>query len=301
MTERRLGRGLDSLVASTSDKTGQQVLELPLDSIEANPDQPRSVMNAATLDGLAQSIRSHGVLQPIVVQRLETGYRLVAGERRLRASRLAGRGTIPALIIEATGSRSLELALIENIQRENLGAIEEAAAYEALIEKTGLTHQLVADRLGKSRAAVTNTLRLLELPDRVKQLLAEGQMSAGLARALLGANTQSEREQLAELAIRRHWSVRQIEAHIRETRTQHAPKGRRAFVRKYSSYEDMLMRKYDANVSIRGTDDGGAIVFKWSNSEGLARLIDQLSAGSKAIGQAAPQTRVEPNLSSTPE
>ncbi len=301
MAERRLGRGLDSLVASTSDRAGQQVLELPIDSIEANPDQPRSVMNAATLDGLAQSIRTHGVLQPIVVQRLESGYQLVAGERRLRASRLAGRGTIPALVVDASGSRSLELALIENIQRENLGAIEEAAAYEALIDRTGLTHQLVADRLGKSRASVTNTLRLLELPDKVKQLLAEGQLSTGLARALLGANTQSEREQLAELAIKRHCTVREIEAHIRETRAKFAPKGRRAFIRKYATYEDILRRKYDANITIRGSDAGGAIVFKWSKSEDLLRLIDQLSTGSNSDGQSTAPARVELNSRLAPE
>ena len=171
MIERRLGRGLESLITSTNEARGQQVVPVPVASVRPNPDQPRHTVSEASLEGLSRSIRALGVLQPIIVQRQVDGYQLVAGERRLQASKLAGLETVPALVVDASGVKSLEMALIENIQRENLSALEEAAAYEALLSRASLTHQELADRVGRSRAAVTNTLRLLDLPDGVKGLL----------------------------------------------------------------------------------------------------------------------------------
>src|SRR5215470_10136827 len=214
--ERRLGRGLDSLIPRTAAPVGRSVLEVPVEAVSPNPDQPRQAFNEASLEALAASIRVHGVVQPIVVQAAGTGYQLIAGERRLRASKLAGRATIPALVVEPpTGAGSLEVALIENIQRENLGPLEEAAAYEALLARASLTHQALADRIGRSRVSVTNTLRLLELPEGVKRLVNAGALSAGQARAVLGAEGDVERERLAQHAVRNGWTVRQIEGHAR--------------------------------------------------------------------------------------
>src|SRR5262249_52813974 len=149
------------LIPRSAAPAGRSVLEVPVEAVAPNPDQPRQVFNEASLEALAASVRVHGVVQPIIVQATAGGYQLIAGERRLRASKLAGKTTIPALVVEPpSGSGSLEVALIENIQRENLGPLEEAAAYEALLAGAALTHQALADRLGRSRVSVTNTLRL---------------------------------------------------------------------------------------------------------------------------------------------
>jgi ParB family transcriptional regulator, chromosome partitioning protein len=183
---RGLGRGLGALIPR--GQTG--LLELELDRIAPNPQQPRLQVDEASLDELAESIHEHGVLQPVVVARVEgqaEGYFLVAGERRWRAARLAGLTTIPALVKEAVPRQRLELALVENIQREDLSPLELAAAYRALIDEHGLTQEQVARRVGKSRVAVANTLRLLQLPRQAREALAAGRITEGHARALLAA------------------------------------------------------------------------------------------------------------------
>src|SRR5262245_17421899 len=210
MIDRRLGKGLESLIARTVPAPDLRIHDIPVGEIAPNPRQPRQVINEAALEGLAQSIRAHGVLQPVVVRRAASGFELVAGERRLRASRLAGKATIPALIIEAAEMQSLELALIENIQRENLGALEEADAFHEILNSTDMTQQQLADRLGRSRASVANTLRLLELPDEVKQLLRSGALSAGQAKALLAGKSAGDISALAVEASRHNWSVREL-------------------------------------------------------------------------------------------
>jgi ParB family transcriptional regulator, chromosome partitioning protein len=286
MTERRLGRGLDSLITRTTEAVGGQVVEVPLDAIQPNPDQPRSRINEAALEGLAQSIRTHGVLQPIVVQRVAGGFQLIAGERRFRASRLAGRGTVPALVIEAQGVKSLELALIENVQRENLGALEEAVAYEALLTKAGLTHQDLAARLGKSRAAVTNTLRLLELPDEVKRLLGTGALSAGQARALLAVGSPDQMLSLAEAACRESWSVREVEQRARQQPRNGSRRRKGATVRPdrpMGDYEEQLRHLYGTKVTIDDRNGRGDVRFAFYSGQDRGRLIHLLlTAGAAA-------------------
>jgi len=291
MVERRLGRGLETLISRTTVDEGQQVVEVSLDEIRPNPDQPRHTIEPEALEGLAQSIRRHGVLQPVIVQRLADGYQLVAGERRLRASRLAGRPTIPALVIEAAGRRSLELALIENIQRENLNALEEATAYEALLSRDGSTQVELAEQLGKSRVAVTNALRLLELPDEVKSFVKSGALSAGQARALLGARSPTDMVALARVTVRDRLSVREVERRVSERRAvrdRRQGKAARATAKKYSPYEDELRALFGTKVAVEEDGNRGRLSFEFYSEADRARLIHLLlTAGRAVAGKSA--------------
>ncbi len=295
MIEKRLGRGLESLISRTQPATpevlGQElVVEIPTDSVVPNPDQPRQVMSQASLEGLAQSIRRHGVLQPIIVQRLAHGYQLVAGERRLQASRLAERSTVRALIVDVDADQSLELALIENIQRENLSALEEAAAYEAIIARRGMTHQELADTVGKARTTVTNTLRLLDLPDGVKLLVDSGALSAGQARALLGAADAEQMEALASMAAKSGWSVREVERRVRDAGSavkapsRGQPKARSEPINA-SDIEEKLRRLYGTRVTVKSSNDKGEIRFEFYSGADRDRLLHSLLKGPEAADQ----------------
>ena len=215
-----LGKGLASLIppASTEADDGEVALrDIPLTAIEPNPGQPRTQFDEESLGELTASIRELGVLQPILVREVAAGmFQLIAGERRWRAARRAGLATIPA-IVRTTDDRGLvEQALVENLQRQDLTALEEAAAFQQLIEDFGLTHDDVATRVGKSRSTVTNTVRLLQLPAAIQRFVAEGQLTAGHARALLGSPDRAFQEQLARQAVAEHWSVRETEDAVRD-------------------------------------------------------------------------------------
>ncbi len=220
MTQKRsgLGRGLGALipteVPSSSDAA---LLDLPPSAIEPNRLQPREHFDEDTLVSLTASVKELGVLQPVLVRRIDRDrYELIAGERRWRAAKRAGLATIPALVREIDDRHSLEQALVENLHRQDLNALEEAAAYNQLMEDFSLTQEEVAQRVGKSRSAVANTLRLFQLPASVQKLIAEGRLSAGHARALLGTPDRAVQEALAERALEEAWSVRQVEAAVRE-------------------------------------------------------------------------------------
>lgn len=216
-----LGKGLSSLIppADTApvDHTGGAVLqEVPVAEIRPNPNQPRVHFDEEALSELTASIQQIGVLQPVLVRPLEAGgYELIAGERRWRAAGRAGLATIPAVIRATDDVASVEQALVENLHRQDLTPLEEAAAYQQLIEDFGLTHEQVADRVGKSRSAITNTLRLLQLPPSIQHLLADGRLSAGHARALLGTPDRTLQEQLARLAVDEGWTVRVVEEAVK--------------------------------------------------------------------------------------
>jgi len=286
--EQRLGRGLDSLISRTvHDEQLHSGQEIPLADIRSNPRQPRRFIDEEALEGLATSIRNHGVLQPIIVRRVDGGYELIAGERRFRASGLAGRTSVPATIIEAEGIRTLELALIENIQRENLTALDEAAAYQQLVLSTGVTHQELAKRVGKSRAAVTNALRLLELPEGVRERLAAGELSAGQARALLAAHGPDQMLELAEAAIRNRWSVREVEEAVRggqppAQRKPRASKSRkqaadaRPLIKNQKHYEDELRLRFGTQVRITDRGGRGEVSFSFFTEKDRERLIHLL-------------------------
>ncbi len=285
MIEKRLGRGLESLITRTSprESSPDQVVEVELDAIVANPAQPRQIMDETALEGLARSIGRHGVLQPVVVQRSGTGYQLVVGERRVRASRLAGKTTVPAIVVDVDEQRSLEMAIIENIQRENLTALEEASAFEALIAGNGWTHQEVADHLGKARATVSNTLRLLELPDSVKVLVQSGALSAGQGRALLGSGTEAEIETLAHRVVKDNWSVRDVETHARALKGKtKKTRRRRAAVSPMGTYEEKLRQLYGTRVVVKDAGEKGEVRFEYYSADDRDRLLHQLMQGERA-------------------
>ena len=212
MKKSGLGRGLDSLFADNSSEDGKEVSTLRISDIEPNKDQPRKDFDAEALAVLADSIREHGVLQPILVRPIsESRYQIVAGERRWRASKMAGLTEIPAVIREMTEEETMQLAMIENLQREDLNAIEEALGYELLMTRYHMTQDEVSKRVGKSRSAVANALRLLKLPKKTSELVRSGALSAGHARALLQSDDETLIDEVAEKIVRTGMSVRDAE------------------------------------------------------------------------------------------
>lgn len=219
-----LGKGLGALIpAEVGDRTST-LLEVPIASVQPNPHQPRRSFDEEALGSLTASIRELGVLQPILVRAItDDSYELIAGERRWRAAKRAGLPTIPAIVRDASEMASVEQALVENLHRQDLNPLEEAAAYQQLIEVFGLTHDRISARVGKSRVAITNALRLFQLPPTVQKLLAEGQITAGHARALLGTPDRSYQEALARRTVAEQLSVRAVEDAVRERNGQGRP------------------------------------------------------------------------------
>lgn len=218
----RLGKGLDALIPA-GERPTEGIREVPVHHILPNPHQPRTRLSEEELEELAASIRTHGLLQPLIVTRIEDGavgerYQLIAGERRWRAAKRAGLERVPVVVREATEQQMLEWALIENVQRADLNPLEEALAYQQLAETFGLSHSQIAERVGKSRVTVTNMLRLLKLPPAVQQLVLDGELSEGHARALLALETAEEMVEAANIVRRRGLSVRQTEALVRRWR-----------------------------------------------------------------------------------
>ncbi len=218
-----LGRGMAALlsnapapVPAASLAAGRVFLSLPVEAVERNPGQPRKRFDEARLEELAASIRQHGVVEPILVRREGQRYRIVAGERRWRAAQRAGLKEIPALVREATDAQAFELALVENLQRADLNAIEEAEAYQALVDEHGLTQEAVAERVGKERSSVANALRLLKLPDDVRDAVRDGRLEMGHARALLGLDEVEAIRRATAQVLREGLSVRATEALVRE-------------------------------------------------------------------------------------
>ncbi len=218
-----LGRGMAALLSNAAPPPsapaaaapGRSVLSLPVEAVERNPDQPRKRFDEAKLEELAASIREHGIVEPILVRKEGGRYRILAGERRWRAAQRAGLREVPALVREATDREAFELALVENIQRADLNAIEEAEAYDVLASDHGLTQEEIATRVGKERSTVANALRLLKLPEEVRDAVRTGQLDMGHARALLGLGGADEMRKLAQRAVREGLSVRALEALIR--------------------------------------------------------------------------------------
>lgn len=274
-----LGRGLDALLAVPETETGAG--SIAVDSVDPNPRQPRTRFDDEAMDALAASIREVGVLQPIVVGPADPDGRhvLVAGERRLRASKLAGLDEIPAVIRDSDEATQLAEALIENVQREDLGPIEEAEAYQSLMEDFDMRHEDVAQRVGKSRSSVTNSVRLLNLPGQIQGLLADGSLSAGAGRALLGLEDTAYAITIAEQAASEEWSVRQTEDAVRERREGPAPekmaRGRQAVDRpaQIIALEGRMAETLGTSVKIDyGKRGGGKMVIKFGSLDDLERI-----------------------------
>lgn len=212
LKKRGLGKGLDAIFAENTTEDSEKAVILKLSEIEPNREQPRRDFDEAALEELAQSIAQHGVLQPLLVRPLPGGvYQIVAGERRWRASRMAGIKTVPAIVREMSDSEMMELALVENLQREDLSVIEEAEGYQVLIHTYEMTQEEVAKAVGKSRPAITNALRILNLPQEVREMLAQGKISAGHARTLLSFSDEESMRKAAKLVCEKHLSVRDLE------------------------------------------------------------------------------------------
>lgn len=285
-----LGRGLDALIPANREERG--VLEIALDRVERNPNQPRTSFDEAPLGELAASIAVHGVLQPIVVRSLaDGGYQLIAGERRLRAARLAGLETIPAIMRDAgDGTDSLELALIENLQREDLNAIETALAYRELIDRFGLTHEAVARQVGKSRVAISNALRLLDLAPETRQAIVHGRITEGHGRALAAITVAELQRAALSVVLERQLSVRQTEELVRRKRDEAPSRGRRSLSHDLQDLEAQLRGVLATKVGIVRTRRGGRLVIDFYSDEELDRLYSIITrgAGGPAAGEAEP-------------
>jgi len=274
-----LGRGLTALIPQRTG--GSAATEIPIDRIRPNPRQPRQVMDQGQLDELAASIREHGVLQPILVTETLDGYQLVAGERRFRASRLAGLERIPAVVRQLADRDQLELALVENLQRADLGPMEEAHAFQALVDEFELTHDTIAQRLGRSKSAITNTLRLLDLDPEVQSAIADGRLTAGHARAI-GGLPVSQQAHVARTVIDQGFSVRQAEELVRRLREPRA--ARPAATQRLPDpdlerVEEDLRRRLGTKVTLARSRIGGRIIIEFYSDEELGQLYDRLIGG----------------------
>jgi ParB family transcriptional regulator, chromosome partitioning protein len=268
-----LGRGLSALIPGASDETG--LVEVPVQAVAPNPRQPRQGFDEDSLEGLARSIREVGVLQPVVVRRVDGGYELVAGERRVRAAKLAGLATVPALVRTTDDTESLREALIENIHRQDLSALEQAAAFQELQDDLGVTQEDLAERLGHSRSHVANTIRLLNLPPDVQRLLAEGSLTAGHARALLSLEDPEAQMSLGLRIAAEGLSVRQTEELVSSfavhpaARTEAAPK---PVDPKLLQIEEALADALGTRVRIQRARRKGRIVIDFVSKADLDRI-----------------------------
>jgi len=289
MTKKKgLGRGLNALIppgAKTQSQSGP--IRLPVDRIRPNPHQPRQVMKEDKLRELADSIKEHGVIQPIVVTQVDGEYRIIAGERRWRASKLAGLTHVPVFVKETTPQQMLELAIVENIQRADLNPLEEAQAYAQLMEEFGLTQEVVAQKVGKSRTSVANTLRLLKLPDELKDALTAEEITEGHARALLSIPKPKAQRDALRTVIQRKLNVRQTEALVRQIISgQSAPK--RTGVPLTPHDKDILQRfqaKLGTKVEMARSDSssGGKIVLHFYSDEELQSIFDKILGDEKTL------------------
>lgn len=267
------GEDIDSLLSDIGEKQGSgSSTDIRIREIRANPYQPRKVFDDTALKELSDSIREHGVFQPIIVRKSLKGYELIAGERRLRASKLAGLDTIPAIIVEIDDREMMEVSLLENIQREDLSVMEEAAGYQQLIDKLGYTQEELSKRVGKSRTHVTNILRMLKAPEAVKRLLEEGKISFGHARALLSIEDEDYQEELANKAAKEGLSVREVEKLAKKKAPAPRPvKEEDPYLR---DVKNTLERKYGTSVELTKK----AITIRYQGNDDLNRILEIMDA-----------------------
>ncbi len=279
-----LGKGLEALIPALGLEEGEALREIPVDEIIPNPYQPRRNLHEESLEELAQSIREHGLIQPLIVTRDEESgkYQLIAGERRWRAAIMAGFSTVPVIVKEVSPRQMLEIALVENVQRADLNPLEEAEAYRFLVEEFGLTQEEVAKRVGKSRAAVANTLRLLRLPPEVKKALAEGLITEGHARALLSLPSPELQIRAMERIIRQGLNVRQAEELVKKMQ-QAGVTARKEVLPEVRELEERLQENLGTKVRLfKGRRGGRLVIFFYSDEE--FRFICERILGKSSSG-----------------
>jgi len=282
MTRKVLGRGLDALISGDTAAVATEglppqggTMELSIELISPNPFQPRKRFDDTTLRELADSIKASGVLQPLLVRRVSPGdYQLVAGERRLRAAQMVGLKKVPVVVKDVDDRAMMEMALVENIQREALDPIEEARAYQTLIEKVGLTHEKLSERVGKQRVTITNSLRLLSLPAEVIDMVSRGTLSAGHARALLALENRGDLLAAARYVATKGFSVRRTESFVRrKQRTAHT-RPRAARLAGLPEWETKLQQRFSTQVAIHAGRKGGKVEFEFYSQADLERLLE---------------------------
>jgi ParB family chromosome partitioning protein len=273
-----LGRGLGALLSSTSEPDlAGATTDLPIDSITPNPNQPRKAFDDKTLRELSASLRQSGVLQPVVVRRLGQGYQLVVGERRWRAAKMAGLTRIPAVIREATDAECLELALVENLLREDLNPMEEAEAYQRLLAEFGWTQEVLAHRVGRDRSSIANCLRLLKLPELIQTDLRAGRLTMGHARALLSLTSPADQLKLREEILAHSWSVRTTEEGVQAKRARPARRQLRRSP-ELAALEDALRSALATRVRLIGNERAGRIEIAYTSREELDRLAELITS-----------------------
>jgi len=297
MNNKGLGRGIGEIFPDMIEEYAEQedlryedlnkkeVREIEISQIRTNPYQPRKMFDPESLEELSASIREHGVLQPILVRQIGNIYELIAGERRLQASQKINLETIPALILETSSDEMmLEVALIENIQRENLNPIEEAKAYHQLNKKFGMSHQQIAQKLGKSRTAITNLLRLLNLPESILDLIEDDSISLGHAKVILGLENPQDQEKIALLCIDKNLSVRELEQEIKKNSKEDQkpvkkPSEKDPFI---EDVEKQLIHKFGTKVEIRDSGNKGNIAIHYYSLDDLNRIINAIRSENHA-------------------
>jgi ParB family chromosome partitioning protein len=289
-----LGRGLSALLPGAAEEA-MGLLEVPVDAVAPNPRQPRTVFQDESLEALAASIREVGVLQPIVVRRAATGFEVIAGERRLRAARIAGLPSVPAVIRESDDAESLREALIENIHREDLNPIELAEAFRELLEELGLRQDALAERLGMSRSHIANTIRLLQLPPDVQGLIAEGKIQAGHGRALLSLGDAEAQGALAVRIAAEDLSVREVEELVRNylehpaTRTQQPARLASVHevpVNPLAELEEILSEQLATRVTIQMGKRRGRILVEFGSADDLDRIVSEIIGSGPGLAPA---------------
>jgi len=280
VSKRGLGKGLSALIPGAGQEVGGEVLDLDVREIAPNPLQPRTDIGEDQIAELADSIRKVGVLQPIIVRPEATGYQIIAGERRWRAAQVAGLERVPVRVMATTETEALALALIENLQREDLNPIEEARGYRRLIAEYSMTQSELADRVSKSRSAVTNTLRLLDLPEDIQELLYGGKLSAGHARAILSVNEDDRRHTLARKCVEEGLSVREAENLAKLLAAGASIHAQRPITPKsYKIVARKLRRLLMTTVRVRQTTNKGKIEIDFHGEEELERIMRLLTEG----------------------
>jgi ParB family chromosome partitioning protein len=281
-----LGRGLDALIPGNDEQasqnppvSGQGITQIPIEQIQPNPQQPRSQMNEEALEELAASIREHGIIQPLIVSPTPGSdqYTLVAGERRLRAATLAGLTMVPVILRTVNELEQLELALIENVQRADLTPLETAEAFRQLVDNFSLTHEQIAERVGKSRTSVTNTLRLLNLPEQVRRALAEGLISEGHARTLLGLSTAQAQKAALGTVLNLELNVRQTEALVKKLTGERPPANPKPEpTPEVKELESRLRSFFGTKVNLNNGKKGGSLVIYYYSDEELNTILDKI-------------------------
>lgn len=273
MARRGLGRGIDSLIPAVLPEEGEEIVHVSPGDIRPNPYQPRQIFDEAAIEELAASMKEHGVIQPLIVRRDGPGYQLVAGERRLRAAIKAGLDKIPVVVKSLSDREAMELSLVENLQREDLGPIEEAEAYKRLSEEFGLTQEQIAQRVGKSRSDVANTMRLLRLEPEIKQLINEGKISGGHGRALVGLPREQQLV-VAKTIVDKGLSVRETEEAVASKAAKRKPRQKQTSSSRVKEAEEILSAALGSPVVVKRQGTKGTISISFFGREDLERLID---------------------------